>query len=279
MRFSKSKDLERKLDREVDTVRGLLGQLEGILQNINSAKPHNSDTKEPTYWTPEIEGCKEGDWQYNVDETWGNTILKSSFTDWPFYMVISKKYKLTRPIGANPRVEHSPHSFRFEIGIEREKSPCQHKDIIIFMAPMPDNRHISTIGTVFKEFDDQLSVLAVTFTTETKPQESTHRKRWEFGFDFDLNDRIKAKTLSRATSMMLSVGKPTMDCALGRGTENPWDKLAADKQLGIDKWYDLGDERNVPVTMVDETMWRVAAVGYKAAPQTGLDKVKALWKK
>jgi hypothetical protein len=232
---------------------------------MSSSKDKDHGTGEEPQSTLNHTGEHEShDWYYleGYEEISGCNLLGSKHEDWPLRVCISKRFELTQPIAELPRVSHDPYSFRFEVCLAKRQKPEKRssarsiEDIAFFMGWMSNSRSVSTIESTFREIGDQSPILTIVITAATGLERLVD---WNFGFNFDLSDKIKKKTLSRVTRMIHSVKAPTMDRAL---------ELTTDEQLGVDELCDLGGERLIEikgsVSWGKPAMWRLAAVGYKA---------------
>jgi hypothetical protein len=268
-------DLEtatHRIERTQERLESILDDIDSQSESMRPSETKEHDTKKFVKYQIDKDPIHDSlDWKIAENDQY--IFLESKLKDWPLHVLISRKFDLTQPITWLPCADHSSNSLQFEIALLKKEKPSKNVPIIDMMLttePLPNNRHVTTIQTLFKEIDNQPSVLVVTITAA--PKSYAAETRWWFGLEFNMHNRIKARTHSRGTAMVYTVERPTIAYELAHNSKKPWHVLRADKQLNVDTLVDLGPDALKRVSSNGEYMWRIAVVGYKADPRSCLSR-------
>lgn len=165
--------------------------------------------------------------------------------------------------------DHSAKTLTLELLITRRPVPSSSvanrvdvPGLIIEVEASPEGcgvRGVQSLYTVIRGSSPsgRLSIIM------TASPDFSFNRPWNIGFDFDMDRGRTEPGKKRGTCVIFSCEELPQKASSGQGLGTPGAALLGIRNLGVDKFVDLGDEKAILYSYNNISLWRLAAVGYR----------------
>lgn len=184
--------------------------------------------------------------------------------EWRLTLNISSKFHFQDDLTELSKHEKGCTSVSFELGLKRDTQSDEYRnpsinELAVKVTHMPRGLRVISLKSIFKE-TPSTSTLALTLIAETCTPVPFFIP-WEYGFGFDLNERVKAQY--RATHLIFTRKEPSRRLKDNHEAKGgPEYVLKRDKDLRVDSFAYMRAERCMKLGHGGVDMWRLAAVGF-----------------
>ncbi|KAF2471703.1 uncharacterized protein BDR25DRAFT_313618 [Lindgomyces ingoldianus] len=218
----------------------------------------------------EIPTTDDPQFRYAYDDD--GTEIQIKVRGWKMSLFLSNKFKfmkditdLTSKLPPSQISGTAPRCISMELPLNRDSWSSESRsptinELTIKVTSVPAKLQVTALHCMFKEMENASTTL--TLTLHAEQQKIFWPMPWEYGFEFDMNWKVKADKV--ATYLIFSVPEPPVpEHHLGWFHPTPEHKLKRDEDLKTVNFVNMGAEYRLKIRYGHVTMWRLVAVGYR----------------